>query len=375
MRYSSAYKIAIMLLLLSGCVEKFNPDIKENKNLLVVEGMVTDQPESYKIKLSISQPVTGATTKTVLSGATVSVSDNDGNSYPFTEYRPGEYRSDSTRFRGEIGKKYSLHVNTSSTIIGDFNFQSYPVELKEVPLIDSVYYERVVTGIDQYNNQVEGCQIYLDTHDDSGKCNYYRWTYSETWEFHLRWDLPNSVCWRTENSYDINLKNTADLAENRINRFPLHFVDNSTDRLGVEYSILVSQYSVSEDEFNFWTKVKNVTQDVGGLYDVIPASINGNITCVEDPSRQVLGYFSVSGKATKRIFTKGLFSGQKNFYTNCISDTIKNHNPIQGVGEYVWILYVHDLGPYYVLITNNKSCADCTTRGTNVKPDFWVTTY
>jgi hypothetical protein len=358
-----------ILLVTGGCITKFLPEITDQKDLLVVEGMITDRNETYSVKLSMSQVLGKITTKNPLTYATVTVTDDAGHLYNFFERSQGLYLSDSTQFQGELGRKYTLHVKTNTDVTNRYSYQSYPMELKPVPPIDSIYYEKVPIGTNEWGRKLEGCQIYLDTRDNGEGCKYFRWGYTETWEFSLAFDVPNKNCWRSENSYNINLKSTASLAENRINKYPLHFVDNTSDRLTVEYSMLVRQYSVSQDEYDYWAKVKSVTENVGGLYDIIPASVTGNIVCNDDPSQAVLGYFSVSAESVKRVFVKDHFAGQANYYTQCIADTVDS-GPIEGLGIYVWILYVNFM-PSYTVITYNRNCADCTTRGTIIKPDYW----
>jgi hypothetical protein len=366
------YIVFLAVLPVAGCITPFNPDITEKNNLLVVEGMITNQNSAYTINLEKALPAGTDQVRLPVSGATVIVVDDQSNTYYFHETSSGVYKSDSTLFTGVLGRKYTLMVKTNFTDATNYNYKSYPVELKPVPSIDSVYYEKVTTGINEFHKPVEGCQIYLNTHDNGEDCKYYRWNYSETWEFQLHWDVANRTCWRTESSNVIQLKNTSYLAENKIEKMPLLFVDNATDRLSTEYSILVSQYSISQDEYEYWDKVKNITQNVGSLYDIVPSSISGNVFCVEDPSRPVLGYFSVSGVSTKRMFTHDFFSGQQNFYSQCIGDTIFYPGPISGLGQYVWILLtVSTPGHSYRIITYTKSCADCTTRGVLAKPDFW----
>jgi len=218
----------------------------------------------------------------------------------------------------------------------------------------------------------EGCQIYLNTGDDTDQCKYYRWDYAETWEFHIPYPVTNNVCWITENSERINIKSTAALSANKVIDYPLLFVTNKTDRLRVKYSILVNQYSLNEDEYHYWEKLQNVTQNVGSLYDIIPANVPSNIMCIQDPAQKVLGYFSVSAKSSRRIFIKDYFYGILNLYTNCITDTIYGSGAITGLNSTVWVImdYSYERPPYRV-ITENKDCADCTTRGTTVKPSFW----
>jgi hypothetical protein len=103
-----------------------------------------------------------------------------------------------------------------------------------------------------------------------------------------------------------------------------------------------------------------------------------------------LGYFSVSAISSKRIFIEDNFPGLVNLYSNCISDTIFNGVPISGLNTFAWIIGSGSIYPTawiigpggllqeiflppisYVLITKEKSCADCTARGTTTEPDFW----
>jgi hypothetical protein len=286
----------------------------------------------------------------------------------------GTYITDPDIFRGVVGRKYTLHINTNNSTANHYSYESLPMEMKAAPPIDSLYYEKVtLKEKDQHSGPWEGCQIFLDTQDPGGSCRYYRWDYTETWKFHLPYYVPNQTCWITNSSTDIIVKSTSALAIDRISRLPVKFISNESDRLSVRYSILVNQYSVGEDEYSYWDKLQNISQDVGSLYDITPATIPGNIFCVEDPSEQVLGYFSVSAKTSKRIYIDEYFRGLVNLYTECPSDTIYGNASIPNLNLSVWIIVdePYEMPPYKVL-TNRKVCADCTVRGTTVQPDFWV---
>jgi hypothetical protein len=88
----------------------------------------------------------------------------------------------------------------------------------------------------------------------------------------------------------------------------------------------------------------------------------------------VLGYFSVSAKTSMRKFIRQGFLGIINPYRDCISDTLHTMTPPAGLNQYVWLLESQQ-GPCpicpYQVITSIRGCADCTVRGTNVKPNFW----
>jgi hypothetical protein len=253
------------------------------------------------------------------------------------------------------------------------------MEMKPVPQIDSLYYEKtVIEKPDMKFRGAEGCQIYLNTYDPSNNCKYFRWDYSETWVLRLPFDIPNQKCWIYEKSRTVDIKSTVAYEESRLYRHPVIFISNLTDRLKTKYSILVNQYSMNKDEYIYWEKIQNIAIQVGGLYDIIPASVPGNIRCIENPAEKVLGYFSVSAISSKRIFIKDKFEGMVDPYANCVSDTLINGpGNIEGLGIYVWTLFDIKPSPFsgqphIVILTDKKGCADCTVRGTTKKPDFWI---
>ncbi|MGD0755964.1 MAG: DUF4249 domain-containing protein [Bacteroidales bacterium] len=379
-----------LLLLLNRCITQFVPHTNEDKKLLVIEGLITDQPDTNTIKLSSSLPLGTRNVSNPVKGCIVTISDNLGNSFRLTETSAGNYDTDPSQFRGIIGRFYTLHVKTNATY-NNLSYESSPVEMKPVPPIDSVYYEKVTLKEDTSGiPSQEGCQIYLNTHDPINQTKFYRWEYIETWEFQLPYNMAsNKQCWISSNSDVINIKNTSILEEDRIERYPLIFISNQTDRLKVKYSILVKQYSLNEDEYQYWEKLQNISEKVGGLYDLIPSSIPSNISCIDDLNEKVLGYFSVSARSSKRIFIKDRFSGLIDLYTHCIGDTIFNGDPIPSLNTFAWIIEAGLIHPFtwstgpglihqiflppipYVIITNIQGCADCTVRGTKIEPEFW----
>jgi hypothetical protein len=183
------------------------------------------------------------------------------------------------------------------------------------------------------------------------------------------------VCWISDKSEGIYTKNTSVLGEDRIIRYPIISITNPIDKLSIKYSILVNQFSLNEDEYFYWERLKNTLEQVGGLYDQVPTEIPNNIFCVEDPLRKVLGYFSVSAKTSKRIFIKDNFAGFDSQYEECITDTIMGTvltDTIRELNSFVWILIDNtNKVPSVIYTTYKRGCADCMARGTNIQPDFW----
>jgi len=133
------------------------------------------------------------------------------------------------------------------------------------------------------------------------------------------------------------------LAENKFKHMPLHFVDNySSQRLKYGYSLLVRQYSLSDEAYKYWDKIRINTNEQGGLYAKQPLAIKGNLKNLTFPDQQVLGFFGASEVKSKRIFIRKV-ENLPCEYIDCEPET-----------------------------KPELQCVDClSVGGTNVKPYFW----
>ena len=171
--------------LLSNCITQFIPQVNEDKELLVVEGLITDRPDTNTIKLSRSRPLGARAVAKPVKGCLVTISDDLGNTFNLEETVDGTYVTDPSIIRGVAGRLYTLHINTNGAY-NSLNYESYPVEMKPVPPIDSLFYEKeTIKENPDGTPSAEGCQIYLSTHDPANQNKFYKWDFSETWEFSL----------------------------------------------------------------------------------------------------------------------------------------------------------------------------------------------
>jgi hypothetical protein len=360
--------LTTLLLTATGCTTEFIPEISNNRVQLVIEGLISDQDVSNKVKLSTSVPVGSPLVQKPVKGAIVSLTDENGEIARLTEKVAGTYSTDSLTFRGRVGGKYSLKIKLNGK-----DYETDLIEMQPVPSIGALYYEKVVVSPSDNSNEVgEGCKIYLDSYDPSGQCRYFRWEYDETWEYIIPYPVVNRVCWISNRSGEILVKNTEAYSQSRVTKFPLLFINNKTDKLKVKYSMLVRQYSINAEEYDFWEKIKNVSLNVGGLYDRTPVSVPGNVRCITNPSEVVNGYFSVASVNTKRLFVKEKFLGQPSFYSYCATDTVYGALPEEGLNTTYWVIedYANEVPSWWVT-TEYRECGDCTKEGTKVRPPFW----
>ncbi len=373
---------ALTLFMLYGCIDPFYPDIEEYENVLVVDGLITDENVAYQVRLSRTLHFDDIDKKPV-PGAVVQVIDDLGNTYMFTEVTSGTYRSDPNEFVGRSGRKYKLLIETT-----DGNkYESAFEELKKIPDIDSIHWQYKEKPSIDPDNPVKGIEILVDTHDPENKTRYYSWNWYETWEFLTPYqkDTLPSHCWKYDSSRVIQIGSTDHLTEDILQNYPLYYISGSTNRLARRYSVLVKQYSLTKEAFNYWSRIKETNENTGTLFDAIPTQVTGNITDLSNPDKPVLGYFQASAVTSRRIFIdrselmvhKLYVSGGFDYCeSQMFTDTLGTPRPsyLGPVENEGWIIYYqevsgNDINTY---LTNSVACCDCSVSGSPVRPDFWT---
>lgn len=395
-----------LVFLLATCIEPYKPKLEEYNSLLVVEGMITNANTSNTIRLSRSFQNEN-TSQTAINDASVSISDDGGSIFMLKSKGNGIYKTDSLLFTGVVGRTYVLHITT----IEDEEYESSPVLMQPVPEIDSIYFKKDQKLINNNSETCEGITIYLDSKTgDRGK--YYRWSYDETWKFRVPYpkvfdyvhtadpDLPRfdqlkdpkETCWKKSKSDGIFLRSVRDDESGMIEKQPVCFIaSGESDRLMVQYSILVKQYSISKDEFEFWNNLKKVNNAGSDIFARVPFSVTSNIHCITNPGAKVLGFFQVSAISQKRknisfneIAPLGLpfysYSCRtwqfdpKFFDTPCMCPP-KTWDDVYWylciVSNYTFIRPIYSGRKLIYLEFTRPECGDCELTGSHTEPDFW----
>lgn len=79
---------------------QFLPEVEEFRDYIAVDGLITDQNNSYKIEVSRTSPLGKKFTANPIKGCIVTITDDLGNQYLLKEKKTGIYMSDSLTFRG-----------------------------------------------------------------------------------------------------------------------------------------------------------------------------------------------------------------------------------------------------------------------------------
>ncbi|UII75799.1 DUF4249 domain-containing protein [Flagellimonas sp. HMM57] len=385
-RYSlikSIFAIASIFLVL-GCTEPFNTSLEDFEDILVIDAFITSEIKQQEIFVSRTF-ITGNAVQQE-NDALVTVVDDTGNSYVFSETEPGTYVSDQM-FGAQPNVSYSLKLTTS----GGSVFSSGPISISADAELESITAERTVL-----ENGQEGIAIMANGFDVENESVFYRYDYEETY----RIDVPfstggkfvivsenppeldvvpktreESVCYGTNLSNSILITTSENLSESRIENFQVRFIPKTDFVLRSRYSILVNQYVQSNAAQTFYEDLQEFSNITTLFAQTQPGFVRGNIVSENNASERVLGLFEVSSMTSKRIFInlEDFFpdDNQPEYIIDCASEQFPQNDSFlfelvkNGARQYAG----EDFGVYFVVPTG---CSDCNVYGTNVKPDFWI---
>ncbi|GAA4402447.1 hypothetical protein GCM10023187_17540 [Nibrella viscosa] len=269
---------------------------------LVVEGLITDRPGPYTVKLTTSADYSFKSVNLLVNGATVTISDNAGNQEVLKEIgSSGSYQSSPTGIRGVAGRTYTLTIQTRD----GKRYVSEPELLKATPPILKAYYEFREDPYALTSDKISGWDVYIDTKDPETSGDYYQWSWTHYEQLVACRSVTDSrtnittdyycctPCWEITRCYDcVNINSDANINGKAISRqFIMRVPFTSFSR----YYLEVEQKMISRGAYQFLSSVKKLTRNTGGLFDAAPASVRGNIRCTSHPTEVAYGYFGAAG--------------------------------------------------------------------------------
>jgi hypothetical protein len=380
---------ALGLLGMAGCVEPYMPSVIDAPTTyLVVDGFINGKGRT-RIRLSRTINVATTTAPPPEKGAKLFIVDNMGTRYALAEQSSGYYLSDSLLLTPT--RQYQLSLTTAASA----EYASDLTPLKVTPPLQF--------GWVRQNGEMD---FRLSTADPTGLSRFYRWSTTETWEFNSAYKsvlqyrgglilpriTPIYTCWHTDRHTAINQRSTTQLSQDAVTNLQmLHYSDHD-ERFKIRYSVLVTQYAETAEEFAYLEILRKNTEAVGGLNDPLPAPLTGNMHRVGTPDEPVLGFVGAHTVEQKRLF---IVPAEMNLPTGWTFTTpyAACKNIIEPVPDSLdmWpnIIYIPQTRNFtelsYVAVDytldrdgnpngylgSTRDCVDCRTRGSNVKPTFW----
>ncbi len=264
---------AITAIGFSACEEIIIIDINQAPSQLVIDGLVTDQDTIHLVRITTSADFDGNGAEDVLN-ALVEVSDNLGNVYSYThnpeglDSLQGYYFSDQ-KYAGQEYAIYMLSITHNNL------FYSAADTLRPITTIDSLQIRIDPGAVDDSDSDGKIYQVLLYAQEPQETIDYYYFKFYRD--------------------------NVIEADDNGIYVFDDKVLGSSLD--GLPSPVLfregelasVEIYSLTRQQFVYFTDLANLLNNDGGMFSPPPANPRTNI------SGGALGLFQVSGLNTESI--------------------------------------------------------------------------
>lgn len=321
--------ILFLVLLLSSCEEPFTVDVGEQTSFLVFEGEITNIDTFQVVRIYKSMSFNETGNFETVTGFHVNIEDKEGTIYPLIEKSSGVYYT-LEKVQGEINHEYRMVAYDDSNRVYMSSYQRmFPVP--EITNLSGDYkVETEITkneGTSYTETTTDGIEIYATT-TINDSTPYFKFDFNTVFlslQVYPTGPPFNTTYYvaRPANSWDygnVVAANGNDYANNIIKELPIYFftrtkMETKFTILSFEYDeetdsylypddeititsngflLQVEQRSLTKEGYEFWNAVQNQLNASGKLFDPLETEIEGNISCVDDESEYVFGYFGAS---------------------------------------------------------------------------------
>jgi hypothetical protein len=305
----------IVSLVVAGCIEPYSFDIENSDPPLVIESYISNVSYNESLEypsdgrffvtklrygqnlMSKGQNVTDAQVKLL--------SDNN-ESWIYSSVRPGEYWLLDNHFKATTDRRYKLQVTLQGGDLYESDWAELNESVGEMSDISFIETERIEVKFNKEAEKelvnVRGIELTVDLPINTSETEkYYMWQYEPTWIFiagRLSSNNPYYRCWVRGKSY----LSQYTIHEDNIGGYnrSLIFIDVETnERVFYDLSVLVKQYIISEDYYNFLNELDDQGQ-TSKVFATPPYNLKTNYH--NSNNKPVFGYFSVRYEEARRMY-------------------------------------------------------------------------
>jgi hypothetical protein len=335
---SSTLKIKwlVAFILLTACVDRINFNVPPAQFQTVVEGMISDRPGSYTVKVSKSLSLDASSSmRSPVEKAKIKLYDDEGNAEDFTETSPGEYTTGGI-LQGKVGHAYHIRLETPDGKI----FESEPDRINRVGEVETIRYEFEARTVQKNYGEVAAdvFNIFVDADAGSGDDNYVRWRFTGTYKVithpELHAILPQGSTWLRDpppcSGYIVapalgggKLEKVADctcctcwinqfesvpqvsdgqfIQGNQFRNVKVAEVPINSATFSDKYMVEVEQMSLSRKSFEFFRLIRAQKEGASSLFQPPYGEIKGNVSPVNS-AEPVIGLFWATSVKAKYLF-------------------------------------------------------------------------
>ncbi len=279
-----------LALISVSCETIIDPLLEPAEPVLVVDAWINHKPEPQIIRLTKTQPYFDSSLPSGVQGASIKISDTQGNEFVFEENVavPGTYTwtPGEGEVFGETGMIYSLSIITGSEL-----FEA-STRMGRVPPVDSITFRKEKGN--QFISDLYLAEFWAVDPLEPGD-TYWIKTYkngillNKPSEINLAYDAAFS---RGGNFTGVNFIAPIRRA---INPFDQDSNNNLLSPYGVGDSLYVELHSLSEASFDFMNQVVTQTNRPGGFSELFATPLANVSTNIRNANgKPVVGFFNVA---------------------------------------------------------------------------------
>jgi hypothetical protein len=347
-----------------ACVDPLNVKLNDSERRLVVDGLITNQSGPYQVKLFYSNKLNASNVSSFepVTFAQVSIYDDLKNKFSLSEKAPGIYETSMNEFTGETGRAYYLSIKTNE----GSEYESTTQPMTDPGEISNIYFEFQDEEEPEYTDAL---RVYIDSKGVLENDNLFRWRWTTIYKTDTNPELHTTdyrgaeipapepcsgyiyrggliqvgdctccICWSYNYNDGAYVSRNDFVSDKQFNKQYLGSIPITSRHFSDRYYIEVQQLSLSEEAYTFWNLVEKQQKGSTDLFQPNAIKIRGNIMSLNNPEEEVLGFFGVSGVATRSL------------------DIKKTEVPYE-------LPPITDQVPY--------SCLDVLKNPTTEKPPFW----
>ncbi len=165
--YKQIYKIYFLLIsaaVISCSEEIIDIDLSDYRDTIVIEGIISNNSGPHRVRISKAKYIFESAESQVVSDASVTITDNEGNVALLNETEPGLYETRS--ITGVPGRVYTLEVIAEGKVYSATSKMPEPLEM------DIIRFQRFSSTTPEYFLR---CSFHdRDGVDDFYRINFYR---------------------------------------------------------------------------------------------------------------------------------------------------------------------------------------------------------
>lgn len=292
--------ILLTTLALLSCEDEIFPTLNTNEPIIVVDAWVTNQPEAQTIRLTRTQAYFSSQFAPGLTGAMVTITDQDGLVYTFSDQDNGDYVWEPTAavpVFGTSGKSYRLLIEVGNTVL-----ESNTV-MGRVPEIDSIGF-RFEPG-DSFFPDSYFADVWA--RDPVGPGDTY---WIKTWKNGTYLSKPSEISL----AYDAGFSAGGNVdglifiqpIRDSINPFDQDDNDDFLPPYSPGDSVYVEIHSLTDDAYKYLSDIRIQTDRPGGFGELFAtplSNVGTNIRVISNGGEdKVLGYFNVAAVSSAGRF-------------------------------------------------------------------------